>query len=240
MSTDERVRDALRRRRVTAAATTPDLLEVVVRRGTRRRQARIAVVGLLAAAAVAVVAIGVPRAINESRLVGPVDSPTSGVPTALDDGSGWTPKVVDSPLDGRIWLGPTLTRPERMAALNGTHLERFGEAVYSRVLANAATYVTFLNGVVELRMWDSSGERPQALLYGTFKVRGKTVVIELDGVPGATTFRWGRVRDGIGEGITLTFAGTTVERLYGAPAEVFLRMWSLGTFWKPDALQGVS
>ena len=72
---------------------------------------------------------------------------------------------------------------------------------------------------------------------GTFTVRDNTVVIVLDDVPGATTFRWKRVPVEAGERLELTFIDTTVKSLYGAPAEVFLRMWSAAPFWKPQPLE---
>ena len=75
------------------------------------------------------------------------------------------------------------------------------------------------------------------LYPGTFTVRGKTVLIELDDAHGTTTFRWDRVPDGAGERLELTFTDTTVKSLHSAPAEVFLRMWSVAPFWEPQPLE---
>ena len=86
-------------------------------------------------------------------------------------------------------------------------------------------------------MWDVVLNRPQVLLPGAFTVRGHTVVVVLDDVPGVTTFRWKRVPVEAGERLELAFIDTTVKNLYGAPAEVFLRMWSSAPFWKPQPLE---
>jgi hypothetical protein len=233
MPIDERVRSALQQRH----APTPgdDLLDAIVKGATRARRLRACLASVAAAVACLLVAVGVQHAMSESRTDGPaVDTPTSGLPTQPGPDPNAKLDAADSPLDGRTWTGPASNKAERLAALNGTGLERFGNGVYARVLAHHATYVTFHAGVAELRMLDVVLNRPQVLLPGAFTVRGHTVVIVLDDVPGTTTFRWKRVPIEAGERLELTFIDTKVKSLYGAPAEVFLRMWSVAPFWQPQ------
>jgi hypothetical protein len=45
-----------------------------------------------------------------------------------------------------------------------------------------------------------------------------------------TVFRWSRVGYKAGEHLNLAFIGTSANTLFGAPAEVFFRLWSARPF----------
>jgi hypothetical protein len=227
MSIDDRLRASLQWDPTIAPATQRDPLDVIVARATRRRRVRVAAV-VAAAAAAALVAVAAPWAISRSD-VGeePINQPTR---------STRAPELIAaSPLDEH-WTGSSGTRAGRLAALDGTRLEGYGQAIYAEYLADATTDLQLANGAVTLSTSAMGGRflgahPDQASLHGTYTVSGHSVAMRFDEVPGTTVFRWRLVDDGATERLELIFTSTTAGSLYGAPAEVFFRMWSARPFW---------
>jgi hypothetical protein len=228
MRIEDRLRGSLQWDPTITPAADPELLDVIVARVARRRRIRVAAVGTAAAAAALLIAVGAPWAISRSELDGqPVKQPTQSVL--------WTPAVTVSPLDEN-WQGSSGTRgEERLASLDGTGLERYGQAIYGDYLAHTGMDLQFDNGTVTLSTTAMGGEprgaEQKALLHGTFTVAGLSVEMRFEEVAGTTAFHWARVGEGTGERLELAFISTTAGRMYGAPAEVFFRMWSAGPFW---------
>jgi hypothetical protein len=167
------------------------------------------------------VAVAAPWATSRSEHGEPVKQPTHS--------THWTPKI--SPLDDH-WEGSSGSREERLAALDGTGVEPYGQAVYADYLAHTTTDLQFANGTVTLSTSPlGAANGYKSSLHGTFTVRGHSVAMRLDEAPGTTVFRWSRVDDRTGERLELAFTCTTAGTLYGAPAEVFFRLWSARPFW---------
>jgi hypothetical protein len=227
MPIEDRLRTSLQWDPATAPAADPEVLAAIVARAGRRR---IRVFATTAAAGALLVAVAAPWAISRSQLhrVEPVRQPTQS--------ARWVPPhPISSPLDEH-WEGSSGTRAERLAALEGTGLKDYGPAIYAEYLANATTDVQFANGEVTL-MTSALGGRSLGAhndgtsLHGTFTARGHLVTMRFDKASGTTVFRWSRVEDGVGERLELNFISTTVDSLYGVPAEVFFRLWSARPFW---------
>jgi hypothetical protein len=222
MPIDERLRAALEWQPDHEPGEEPDLLGVIVGRATRRRRIRVAGVGFAAAAAAALVAIGLPWAMSRHDLDGqPVDDPP---PSRT---SGWT--LSESPVDN-LWEGSQGAKADRLAALDGTGFERFGNALYAKHFARSITGLKFFNGEVSLSTTHMAPVgAPSRTLHGAFRVLpGHTIVMQFDEVSGTTTFRWTQMPDRTCLRLELTFVSTTVSRLYDVPAEAFFRMWSAG------------
>jgi hypothetical protein len=229
MPIDDRLRSALGWDPDHAQPIRPDLLDVIIARAARRHRIRIAAVGAAAAAAALLVAVAAPWAISRSQLDGqPVQQPTQS--------AHWTPILIAATRLDEHWVSSTGSRAVRLAALNGTGLEGYGQAIYAEYLANATTDLQFANGAVTLSTSAIGGQflgahPDQASLHGTYTVSGHSVAMRFEEAPGTTVFRWSRVDEGRGERLELTFTSTTADSLYGAPAEVFFRMWSAWPFW---------
>ena len=228
MPIDDRLRASLHWDPTTMPAADPELLDAVVARMTWRRRIRVAAVAT-AAAALLIAAVAAPWAISGSqRGSEPIHQPTHS--------PHWVPSLAPaSPLD-QHWAGAGGSRAERLAAVDGTDLEDYGQEIYTKYLADAITDLQFANGAVRLSTAEGGGRylgdnATKALLHGTFTVRGHTVAMRFDEVPGTTVFRWSRVDDRGNERLELRFVSTTARSLYGAPAEVFLRLWSAEPFW---------
>jgi hypothetical protein len=229
MPIDDRLRSSLHWDPNTSAADAPDRLDMVVERATRRRRVRVALVGLTVAAAALLVAVAGPWAISRSqRGSEPVQQPNHS--------THWSPTIhAGSPVDEH-WEGSSGSRPERLAALDGTGLEGYGPAIYAHFLAHATLDLQFANGTVNLSTSTMGSAQflgahdYKASLHGTYNVRGHTLSMRFDEVPGTTVFRWSRVDHRTGEHLQLTFISTSAGMLYGAPAEVFFRLWSSQPF----------
>jgi len=229
MPIDDRLRTSLHWEPTTSAADATDRLDMVVERATHRRRVRVAAIGLTAAAAALLVAVVAPWAISRSeRGSEPVQQPNQT--------THWSPTSdAGSPVDEH-WEGSSGSRRERLAALDGTGLEGYGPAIYAQYLAHATLDLQLANGTVRLSTSTMGSAQflgahdDKASLHGTYTVRGHTVSMRFDEVAGATSFRWSRVDHRTGEHLELTFISTSADKLYGAPAEVFLRLWSAQAF----------
>jgi len=226
---DDRLRVSLHWEPDQAPPADPGVHDAIVHRAMRRRRNRFVAVATATAAAALVVAVAAPWAISHYKLGGePVQRPTPS--------PHWTPKnIAPSPLDDH-WEGSSGDRSERLAALDGTGLDEYGQAIYSGYIARTTTDLQFGNGAVTLSTSAMGGRflgghANKALLHGTYTVRGHTVAMRFDELGGTTVFHWSRVDDGVGERLELTFIRTSARGLYGAPAEVFFRMWSAQPFW---------
>ena len=228
MPIDDRLRSSLHWDPNTSATGPPDLLDVVLERATRRHRIRVAAVGLTAAATALIVAVAAPWAISRSqRGSEPVQQPNQS--------THWSPTIhAGSPVDEH-WEGSSGSRAERLAALDGTGLEGYGPAIYADYLADVTTDLQLGNGTVTLSTSTMGAQflgahDYKASLHGTYTVRGHTVTMRFDEIPGTTEFRWRRVDHRTSERLELTFISTSADTLFGAPAEVFFRLWSAQPF----------
>jgi len=229
MPIDERLRTALQWDPDDMPTAEAEILGTIVGRAVRRRRIRVAAIGIAGAAAAAVIAVGAPWVLSRHDLgEQPVREPTPS-PT-----SRFT--LSESQLDSN-WVGSQGAKADRLAALDGTGLERFASAIYAKHIAQSTTRVQFFNGEVSLSTRDMATDAgispdgdPNFTLHGTFAVRGRMVVMQFNEVPGTTTFQWKRTPDKTCERLELTFVGTKVTRVYDAPAEAYFRMWSAGPF----------
>ena len=225
MPIDDRLRTSLHWDPTTSATGPSNRLEKIVERAARRHRIRVAAIGLTAAATALIVAVAAPWAISRSeRGSEPVQQPNQS--------THWSPTIhAGFPVDEH-WEGSTGSRPERLAALNGTGLEHYGPAIYAHYLTHTTTDLQLGNGTVTLSTSTMGSAQflgahdYKASLHGTYTVRGHTVTMWFDEIPGTTVFHWSRVEHGAGEHLELAFISTTAERLFGAPAEVFFRLWS--------------
>ncbi|MGI8434262.1 MAG: hypothetical protein ACR2LE_05935 [Nocardioidaceae bacterium] len=64
-------------------------------------------------------------------------------------------------------------------------------------------------------------------IAGSFHLAGRMLVVNLADAPGRTKLRWRKPDD---DHLVLHFVSSTVSSLYGAPAEVFFRLWSATPF----------
>jgi hypothetical protein len=225
MSIDDRLRESLRWDPSATPSTEPALLDMIVGRATRRRRLRLAAVGLTAAVA-ALLATIVGASMLSDSMRG--DEPVQ--PSPVTD--TWTPTLpAGTPVDGR-WEAWTGERADRLAAIDGTSLESYGDAIYRRYFAAATVGVYFNQGTVTLYtigVGTTLGAHDyKAYLHGTFTVQDRTVVMEFDEVNGSTVLRWTKADDSVGQDLQLTLIRTTAGSLFGAPAEAFLRVWSAG------------
>ena len=117
----------------------------------------------------------------------------------------------------------------------GPAWKRHGPAIYADYLANVTTDLQLGNGIITLST--STIGAPflgahdyKASLHGTYTVRGHTVTMRFDEIPGTTEFRWRRVDYRASERLELTFISSSANTLFGAPAEVFFRLWSAQPF----------
>ncbi len=228
MPIDDRLYASLHWDPNTSATVPPDLLDVLVERATRRHQIRVAAVGLTAAATALIVAVAAPWTISRSHSGSePVQQPIQR--------SHWSPTIhAGSPVDEH-WEGSSGSRAERLAALDGTGVEGYGPAIYADYLANVTTDLHLGNGTVTLSTSTMGvqflgAHDYKASLHGTYTVRGHAVTMRFDEIPGTTVFRWSRVHDGPGDHLELAFISTSANTLFGAPAEVFFRLWSAQPF----------
>jgi hypothetical protein len=181
-----------------------------------------------AAAAALLVAAAAPWAISRSeRGSEPVQQPKQSTHPSPAIHAG-------SPVEEH-WEGSSGSRPERLAALAGTGLEGYGVAIYARYLANATLDLQLAHGTVTLSTSPMGAQMLgsqdyKASLHGTYTVRGHRVTMQFREVPGTTAFHWSLVDMGVGEHLDLAFISTSADRLYGAPAEVFFRLWTAQPF----------
>jgi hypothetical protein len=231
MPIDERLRAGLDWDPDHAPPPEPHLLDAIVGRAIRRRRIRVAGVAMTAAVAAALVAVGAPWALSRSQ----VDS--SEPVTPPDTTTAWTPiPPISSPLDEH-WTGSTGSRVQRLAALDGTGLESYGPTIYADYFTAAVLDLRVADGTVTMSTSKIPSGRfvgdlaAKASLHGTFTVRGHRVAMRFNELAGTTVFRWTRVDQEPNERLTLTFVRTTSRALYGAPAEVFFRMWSARPLW---------
>lgn len=107
-------------------------------------------------------------------------------------------------------------------------MERFGPEVASRAaIERAFSEAEFLQGNFTGILQSHGLGTIEVLPSGTFAVDGKQVVITFDRGGGEAVFRWSKPDD---NSLVLTFVSTTAPSMYGAPAEVFLRMWAAAPF----------
>jgi hypothetical protein len=225
MSLDQRLRTGLERNpgyrpAVVAQASVAGIVE----RAERRRRVRLVIVGALAAAACLLLVLIVPTLVSGQRSIGPVDEPTE----TTSDEDAWRPTISTSPVDGKTWTATVVGIQGRRTELVGTPLDRFAERVYERSGLDdlPSTAVYFWMGQARVSM-PTTHVDPGWSRTGTFTVQGHRVVIRLDGWKGTTTFVWQKLESGR---LKLTLERTTVGPLFGAPAEVFFRMWSAQPF----------
>jgi hypothetical protein len=227
MSIDDRLRTSLQWEPSSAPPVDAGPLDSILGRVTRRRRIRVAAVATAAATTAIIVAVAAPWAMSRSDTdPQPVKPPTTG-------SSSWAPSLTTTPIDEH-WVGSSGDRDQRLAALDGTGFARYGPTLYANYFADLTTDLQFDNGEVELsttRVGRFLGaEENVASLHGTFSVRGHSVAMTFEEMPGTTVFHWSREGEGINERFALTFTRTTAGRLYGAPAEAFFRIFSAEPF----------
>jgi hypothetical protein len=208
-----------------AQVSVDDLLRQV----DRRRRVRMIVVGTTAAAACALLALVVPGVVSGSRSDGgPVDNPTSSAETGTTNKGAWKPADLSSPVDGKTWEASVVSLEGRRAELVGTPLDKYAERVYQRsgLDTHATTGAYFWMGEARVSL-PTTHVVGTVSKDGTFETDGHQLVIRLNGMPGSTTFHWSKPAE---NELKLTFEETSVGPLYGAPAEVFFRMWSVEPF----------
>jgi hypothetical protein len=229
MPLDDRLRAGLTRDEAYRPPHQDEILADLVPRAARRRRVRGLAIGAAAAAVLLVVAAAVPWALRVSRSDDPVVvNPTTTEQTnVIDD---WRPPARTSSVDGDTWRTGLISRSDRLAALEGTGLEGLGPLVYTRAsmrqtFSEAEFVQSNFTGKVQ-----AHGRSLAALPAGTFRVVGPRVVITFAEGGGRAVFRWNKPADNT---LELEFVSTTAPEMYGAPAEVFLRMWSAARFVNP-------
>jgi hypothetical protein len=229
MPLDDRLRAGLTRDDAYRPAHQDEVLADLVARANRRRRVRGLAIGAAAAVVLLVVAAAVPWAARVARSDDPVVvTSTTEQTNIIDD---WRPPDCTSPVDGDTWRTGVIPRADRLAALDGTGLEGAGPLVYTRAaMRQAFSEAEFVQnnftGKVKSHGLGSSAVLPA----GTFRVLGPNVVITFADGGGRAVFRWDKPAD---NALKLTFVSTTAPDMYGAPAEVFLRMWSAARFINP-------
>jgi hypothetical protein len=107
-------------------------------------------------------------------------------------------------------------------------MARFGTLVYSRAsMREAFSEVDFAQGNFVGVLQSHSRGTQEVLPGGTFRIRGHDLVITFRERQGQAVFRWAKPDRST---LVLRFVRTSAPPLYGAPAEVFLRMWSAAPF----------
>lgn len=227
MPLDDRLRTGLTRDEAYRPPRQEDVLADVEARAGHRRRVRGLALGAAAAVVLVLVATAVPWALRMARSDDPiVERPTTATTTdAIDD---WRPPARATPIDGGPWRTGSMGERERLAALDGTGLERFGPGVAdSAAMEQALSEAEFLQGNFTGIMQSHNLGTIEVLPSGTFEVEGKQVVISFDDRLGEAVFRWSKPDHNT---LVLTFVSTTAPSMYGAPAEVFLRMWAAAPF----------
>ena len=229
MPLDDRLHAGLTRDDAYRPAHQDELLADLVARSARRRRVRGLAIGAAAAAVLVVVAVAVPWALRVERSNGPVVvSSTTEQTNLIDD---WRPPDRTSPVDGDTWRTGLVPRSDRLAALDGTGLEGAGPHVYSRAaMRQAFSEAEFVQSNFTGKLQSHGPGSVAVLPPGTFRVVGPNVVITFAEGGGRAVFRWSKPDD---NALNLTFVSTTAPDMYGAPAEVFLRMWSAAPFINP-------
>ena len=201
----------------------------MVERAGHQRRLRGLALGAAAAVVLLVVAATLPWALRVARSDEPVvEHPTTGGPTTTEAIDDWRPPDRSTPLDARTWRTGSLGRDELLAALDGTGLERFGPQVYNRAaMQQTFSEVDFAQGnFIGIRQSHELGTL-EVLPAGTFRLEGSEVIIRFSGNQGRAVFRWAKPDD---RTLVLRFVSTTAAPMYGAPADVFLRMWVAAPF----------
>jgi hypothetical protein len=226
MPLDDRLRVGLTRDKAYRPPGELDVLSDVVSRAGHRRRVRGLAIGAAAAVVLVLVAVAVPWALRTVRSDEPVvERPTSASTTRVID--DWRPPARATPIDGGGWRTGSLDAPDRLAALEGTGLEHLGPKVARKAAMDQAfSEAEFLQGGFTGILQSHNLGTIEVLPSGTFEVAGKQVVITFDS-GGEAVFGWSK-RDG--DTLVLTFVSTTAPSMYGAPAEVFLRMWAAAPF----------
>jgi hypothetical protein len=226
MSVDDRLRAGLRLEPPPSVDDLQLIPTLEVRAGHRRLRRRVAVAAA-ATACVAGVALALPFALRDDRSSPPPVTPASTTPSFAQ----WSPPDRTTPVDGRSWGTGGLTPQDRLAALAGTGLAQHGQRVLSRV--GRAEEVTS-----QLRLWQGAftgffqSHNRGTLTYlphGTFEVDQDRLVITFTETSGRAVFRWQRADR---RQLSLELVSTTAPDMFGAPAEVALRMWSVEPFTK--------
>jgi hypothetical protein len=188
-----------------------------------------------AAAILGLAAVLVPRALGVDRSeVEPVDRTGRTPPTITE---AWTFDPKTTPIDGDGgWGTRAVPRAARLAALDGTGLERYAAAAFEKAYPRWPAYhqpgqecdcapvsMRLEYGTVLLRAsYIGSGIGRVLTLEGTYQVEGRMAIFDFAGV-GSSTYRWQLTEDR--QQLTFTFVsaeqGSTIS---GLPAEVTLRM----------------
>jgi hypothetical protein len=227
MSIDDRLRTTLKRGQESWPAPPDGLIEELVARVRRRRQLR--VIGITAAAVVCLVlSLAAPQVFSSLKSVDPsVDKPRPTKPHRAQLNT-WRLPDRTTPIDGETWTGQPLPRKKRLSALHGNQLQARAPAVFKHAGMRHQN-----SGLV---LWQghftaSASAHPLGAtsvpVEGTFHVEGHKLVVRHVDTPGRTVFRW---RKPDADHLVLHFVSTTAPPLYGAPAQVFFRMWSATPF----------
>jgi hypothetical protein len=227
MSIDERLRTTLNRDRASWPEPPAGLIQELAARVKRRRQLR--VFGIAAAAMVCLVlSLAAPQIFSSFKSVDPsVDKPRPTKPHRSQL-NAWRLPDRTTPIDGETWTGQVLSEKRRLAPLRGSKLAARGPVVFKNALMQSRG-----SGLV---LWQgqftaSASGHPRGAtslpVEGAFSVTGHKLVVSHSGTRGRTVFRW---RKPNANHLVLRFVNTTAPPLYGAPAEVFFKMWSATPF----------
>jgi hypothetical protein len=226
MSIEDRLRTSLNPHRESWPEPPEGLIHELVARARRRRQQRVMAI---AAAAVVflIVSLTAPRVLSSFHTVDPsVDRPpTKPHPSLLNT---WRPPDRTTPIDGETWTGQVLTRRERLSPLRGSKLAARGPVVFK----NAGMQGQGSGLVLWQRHFTASASghhlgATSVPVEGTFRVTGHKLIVRHVDISGRTVLRW---RKPDANHLVLRFVSSTAPPLYGAPAEVFLRMWCATPF----------
>ena len=161
------------------------------------------------------------------EMVGRIQETDSTVPVRLGNNYYYTRTEAGKQYEIHCRKVGSLDAPDRLAALEGTGLEHLGPKVARKAAMDQAfSEAEFLQGGFTGILQSHNLGTIEVLPSGTFEVAGKQVVITFDS-GGEAVFGWSK-RDG--DTLVLTFVSTTAPSMYGAPAEVFLRMWAAAPF----------
>jgi hypothetical protein len=235
MSIDDRLRSGMEPVGGLPGVTDPAFVRAVAGKADHRQKVRRVTALSCAAALIVVVAVALPKALDAQRSDDvPVNTPTPA-PTAATETWTFDPQTTSIDGDG-TWGTRAITRAARLAALDGTGLERYGAQAFRKAYPRWPMYHTPDRtcdcvptsmslgwGTVLVRAGYTGGGAGTSLtLNGTYSVEGHLAIFDFEGV-GRSTYRWKLSEDHQ----KLTFAFVSAERgstISGLPAEVTLRM----------------
>jgi hypothetical protein len=227
MPIDDRLRTTLNRDRECWPQPPDGLIEELVARVKRRRELR--VIGIAAAAVVCLVlSLAAPQVLSSFKSVDPsVDKPR---PTKLHRSQPNTWRLPDrtTPIDGETWNGQVLSQKKRLAPLRGSKLAARGPVVFKNArMQNQGSGLVLWQGHFTARASGHPMGATSLPVEGMFRVEGHQLVVTHSSTPGRTVFRW---RKPNANHLLLRLVKTTAPPLYGAPAQVFFKMWSATPF----------